>query len=230
MQKYHVVVKCFFMSAVALLLNGCGSFGMTSSTASLSQYRWVMEAFSYPGYEMSYAVRLDFDGQQIAIAPGCDRVTSKVQTASGVIQFDKIKSTKLKCKVSTLRWDKIIIDEIQDAKILKIDASKLILQSSNGYKMVFKSLPKLGQKGVIAHLWEISPKKISCTTDPAKSCLKVRNDANSEWRIFEGDITDFTFKEGVLYRVRVLETTNTYQPKYSLDAILSQALVGTRQP
>lgn len=226
--------KHLLLSVLLILLIGCISPTHLSSKSLLGQYRWVMQEFSHPDNlsikNKQHIVRLDFDKQNIIIAPGCNRFTGAFSTTNNIISFDDLSSTKVRCRQSSMEWDQFLVKEINNAKITKIGTDYLILQSQNNYRIVFKSLPKIDTKGVTAHLWDISPKMINCNIDTIKQCLRIKKSPISEWEILDENIEGFVFKEGQSYRIRVLETRNKNQQRYYFDTIISQALVGTRQP
>ena len=223
----------YFILLIAI--SACAGKSDMSLPSKYIQYRWLLKEWQYPLFNHSnkQSIKLSFDNNTISINSSCNRFYSDLKIDEGKLIFKKLRSTNITCSVEENKQDQLIINAIQNAKIIKIDDHILTLQPSNisWPPITFTASPKANQKGVNSYLWEVDAQKHPCTlkSSIASSCLRIRELPSGNWFLLSEPIEGFTFQKGVRYRLKVLETLRNGQIIYALDGIMGQILIGTRQ-
>lgn len=224
--------SCFILLTV---VGACASFSATKLPQKYTQYHWSLREWKYPLFEANkeQPIRVDFDNGAISITSLCNRFYSDIKLDEQKITFKKLHSSNIACNTDENKQDQLIVNAIQNAQITKIDQNILVMQPQNPHwqPLTFSSIPKANQEGVNSYLWEVDAKKYPCMLKSGISsgCLRIRELPSGNWFLLTEPIEGFTFKEGVRYRLKVLETLKDNKIVYILDGIVGQILIGTRQ-
>lgn len=217
---------CFILISV---LSGCAWNTKDFFSQEIVSKRWLLQEASGE-VDTAKLVRLDFSGDHIFIAPGCNRYFGSYSIVNGQLKIGPLEKTTLFCSERAQAIDEAFIRLFTNVTQISLHEGVLVLKDSEAETIFrFKANPKADEKNVVEHIWEIHPKKGICSVGSPKECFYIRSNADSTWRLFPYEIEGFEFKPGTSYKIRVLETYNGEEIKFVLDSIVRQKVKGTRQ-
>lgn len=194
-----------------------------ADSAMLTGYRWTLESATdaqgkridalFPGGDR--AVTLNFDGGNVAISGGCNRLGGKYEVdAQNQLKVGSIRSTMMACDAPLMNADRAIsalLSTPQQARVEESAPPRLKLVSASGENTSWigeaTAETRYGGPGETVFM-EVAPQRVACNHPliPNHQCLQVREiryDANGvkqsppgEWQPMYEGIEGFDFVEG----------------------------------
>lgn len=234
-----------------------------TDSAMLTGYHWKLESATdaqgkridalFPGSDR--ALTLNFDGGNVAIGGGCNRLGGKYEVdAQNQLKVGNIRSTMMACDAPLMAADRAItalLSAPQQARVEESAPPRLKLVSASGENTGWigeaTAETRYGSPGEKMFM-EVAPQRIACNHPliPNHQCLQVREiryDANGvkqsppgEWQpLYEG-IEGFDFVEGGRKVLRLKKFKRDPVPAdassvaYVLDMVVESEIAPAKKP
>jgi heat shock protein HslJ len=210
MMKSNSLIIFLTVLVLSLILSACGSVNLPRVSVPAAD-KEARDFGDFSGVTVNFDVGLSMD----KISPG-------QATGGGNI------------------WPLFNIDMQQDRLLVQLEDGRLVfnvgdMRTALNFPQVVVAIKFTGGKGLASAQEEkilyVGPNKVACVGVAPQECLLVRENPEDQWKYFYDQIEGFSYEEGFLYELRIVEQEVPNPPadssslKLSLVEIINQTAV-----
>lgn len=158
---------------------------------------------------------ISFADSSFALIAPCNSMSAKFEAREdGAFTPGIISGTEMACGDDLMKVESALAAAMQRVTKFSFGQGILTIRDDAGTNVLKFSRPDPATPTETKELTlYVAPQQVNCLTVAPMKCLRTKENANGEWRLFYDPIEGFEFKKGFYYILKVRRARIPYPPK-----------------